>query len=122
MSRLSDRISTMIQAKFDELGLTDLNHEVTLDIIPGPQGPQPVMLVAMTMPSTVLGEWVTGVSVLPNLMPTEEQVEGAVLQMLQSLRAQRDQTNQQVMASAASSNGHKETAPGDGPRLILPGT
>lgn len=113
---LTSRMSEMVQKALEGVERTDVLHEVSFTIVPGPQGPQPVMLLALAMPSTVIGEWVTGVSVVPNLVPDEEQMRGATMQMLDSLREQKAKVAQEAMSQG---NGQQQAPPPSG--LVVPG-
>ena len=67
----------------------DTWYQATLTLLPQPSGMVPGIFLTLSIPSLVVGERVSAGGVIPNPVPSEREVEQAVLQTLDGLLAQR---------------------------------
>lgn len=114
---MTDRVAEMISAKLAELDRTDVHFEVCINVMPTPQGPQPMLTIIMAAPAVTIGEMTSTMGMMPDLCPPQQVIEEAVLKMLEGLR---NNLQMETEAIKAQSNGHGQV---EGPLsgLIVPG-
>ena len=108
-ARLTDRVAEMVATQLANLGRDDVHYEVTVQVVPTPQGQVPMLGLMLTFPAVIIGQWSSTMGMIPNLCPPKEAIEEAVLKMLEGLRNNHELERQAVKAQA------------NGSRLIIPG-
>lgn len=109
--------AAVIAQSLEDLGRDEVRYEVFVNIMPTPQGPQPMLCIMLTMPSSIIGEWTSTMGMIPNLVPDAAALQDAVLKMLEGLRNNHQMEKDATMGQAtAPQNGH---GPVSG--LIVPG-
>lgn len=121
MSTISQRVGEAIEDSLSRgLGQGQkIEYDVSLLAMPTQSGrPQPMIGVAFTIQGSDLAEGHSIMLVMPPSVPSQEDIDGMVRQVVQGLMETKAMAAAQVMTS---SNGHKEVPVQSRSGLILPG-
>lgn len=111
---ISRSVEQMIADSLERTGNSDIDYDVSMAVIPGPQGPQPILAITMVIPALTLGDNHSGCVLIQPAIPPQEAIDDMVRQMVEGLKNAREKAGQQTLAQ---SNGH-----GDPKGLIVPGS
>jgi hypothetical protein len=110
-----EQVNGFIRDALDRLSLND-QIEWAVTLVPQPNqrgGIGAALFGSFSMPSGILGQWITKVVTISPVGVTQEAVDGMVTALIEELRANRSQVLLQV---TKGNNGHGERSPG----LITP--
>lgn len=112
LARAEDMVADAVEKySFGE----EVDYAVIGGMAPLPGGVQPILAIALTVPSLVLGEFIIGHDVITTVRPDEDVIGAKVQEMISALKEAR-------LKQATASNGHGQQLPPTSPGGIhLPG-
>lgn len=114
--RITDAIAEMVATALAEQGHDEIDFEVGLAAIPGPNGqPQGILVITFVISAVTLGDNHAGSIMLQPAIPPQDVVNDLVRQLATGIKEARSRQAEQLLAQ---SNGHKDTQGVSG--LILP--
>lgn len=114
--RITDAIAEMVTLALAEQGHDDIDFEVGLAAVPGPNGqPQGIVVITFVVAAVTLGDNHAGSIMLQPAIPPQDVVNDLTRQLATGLKEARARQADQVLAQ---SNGHKDIQGASG--LILP--
>lgn len=108
---ISEQVGNLVQDALERVTTENVQWDVSMTVVPGPTGPQPILVLTLVIAALVVGDHHSGCVMLQPAIPRQEQMDDLVRSLVNGLLDARQATKVQA-------NGHSQGGPSS---LILPG-